>query len=131
MANPNQVVYKDFDIVFNAHPVTRKLNTLTNSDAIKRALKNLILTDKLERPYNPEFGSDIRRRLFETHDGTVADEIASDIEFAIKNFEPRVRLLDVRVDERLEQNGVFITIVFRAENQTDSEVVNFFVERVR
>ena len=131
MANPNQVVYKDFDIIFDAHPVTRKLNTLTNSDAIKRSLKNIILTDKLERPYNPEFGSDIRRRLFETHDGTVADEIASDIEFAVKNFEPRVRLLDVRVDERLEQNGVFITIVFRAENQTDSEIVNFFVERVR
>jgi phage baseplate assembly protein W len=131
MANPNQVVYKDFDIIFDAHPVTRKLNTLTNSDAIKRSLKNIILTDKLERPYNPEFGSDIRRRLFETHDGTVADEIASDIEFAVKNFEPRVRLLDVRVDERIEQNGVFITIVFRAVNQTESEVVNFFVERVR
>lgn len=131
MANPNQVVYKDFDIIFDAHPVTRKLNTLTNSDAIKRSLKNIILTDKLERPYNPEFGSDIRRRLFETHDGTVADEIASDIEFAVKNFEPRVRLLDVRVDERIEQNGVFITIVFRAVNQTDSELVSFFVERVR
>tara|TARA_A100000171_G_scaffold32317_2_gene30707 strand:- start:4160 stop:4555 length:396 start_codon:yes stop_codon:yes gene_type:complete len=131
MANPNQVVYKDFDIIFDAHPVTRKLNTLTNSDAIKRSLKNIILTDKLERPYNPEFGSDIRRRLFETHDGTVADEIASDIEFAVKNFEPRVRLLDVRVDERIEQNGVSITIVFRAVNQTESEVVNFFVERVR
>ena len=131
MANPNQVVYKDFDIIFDAHPVTRKLNTLTNSDAIKRSLKNIILTDKLERPYNPEFGSDIRRRLFETHDGTVADEIASDIEFAVKNFEPRVKLMKVSVDADIEQNGVSITIVFRAVNQTESEVVNFFVERVR
>ena len=131
MATPNQVVYKDFDIIFDAHPVTRKLNTLTNSDAIKRSLKNIILTDKLERPYNPEFGSDIRRRLFETHDGTVADDIASDIEFAVKNFEPRVKLLDVRVEERIEENGVMISIVFRAQNKTATETVNFFVERIR
>jgi len=50
---------------------------------------------------------------------------------AIKNFEPRAVLLDVRVEERLEQNGVIITIVFRAENKTTPETVNFFVERVR
>tara|TARA_R100001591_G_C4247176_1_gene156144 strand:- start:149 stop:544 length:396 start_codon:yes stop_codon:yes gene_type:complete len=131
MAEPNSVFYKDFDIVFNVHPVTRKLSTLTNSDAIKRALKNIILTDKFERPYNPEFGSDVRRRLFETHDGTVADDIATDIELAVKNFEPRAELLDVRVDERLEENGVIITIVFRAENKTTPETVNFFVERIR
>ena len=128
---PIDVFYKDFDIVFSAHPVTRKLNTLTNSDAIKRSLKNIILTDKLERPYNPEFGSDIRQRLFETHDGTVADDIASDIEFAVKNFEPRVKLLDVRVEERIEENGVMISIVFRAQNKTATETVNFFVERIR
>jgi len=131
MADPNSVFYKDFDILFDVHPVTRKLNTLTNSDAIKRALKNIILTDKFERPYNPEFGSDVRQRLFETHDGTVADDIATDVELAIKNFEPRAVLLDVRVEERLEQNGVIITIVFRAENKTTPETVNFFVERVR
>ena len=131
MADPNSVFYKDFDILFDVHPVTRKLNTLTNSDAIKRALKNIILTDKFERPYNPEFGSDVRQRLFETHDGTVADDIATDVELAIKNFEPRAVLLDVRVEERLEQNGVVITIVFRAENKTTPETVNFFVERVR
>jgi phage baseplate assembly protein W len=128
---PIDVFYKDFDIVFSSHPVTRKLNTLTNSDAIKRSLKNIILTDKLERPYNPEFGSDIRQRLFETHDGTVADDIASDIEFAVKNFEPRVKLLDVRVEERIEENGVMISIVFRAQNKTATETVNFFVERIR
>ena len=131
MTAPNSVFYKDFDILFDVHPVTRKLNVLKNSDAIKRALKNIILTDKFERPYNPEFGSDVRQRLFETHDGTVADDIATDIELAIKNFEPRAVLLDVRVEERLEQNGVAITIVFRAENKTTPETVNFFVERVR
>lgn len=129
--DPGSVFYKDFDIVFNVHPVTRKLSTLTNSDAIKRSLKNIILTDKLERPYNPEFGSDIKQRLFETHDGTVADDIATDIEFAVKNFEPRAKLLDVRVDERLEENGVIITIVFRATNKTTPDTVSFFVERVR
>ena len=50
----NNIVYKDFDILFNKHPVTRKLNTLTNNAAIARSVKNLILTNKGERPFKKQ-----------------------------------------------------------------------------
>lgn len=131
MPLPKSVVYKDFDIIFDRHPVTRKLNTLTNNEAIKRSLKNIILTNKFERPYSPFFGSDIKNRLFEQLDGNIADDVASDIQYAVSNYEPRVQLLDVRVFENNERNGIEVTIVFRAKNQVSEDNVSFFIERVR
>jgi len=131
MPVPKSVVYKDFDITFNKHPVTRKISVLTNNQAVKRALKNLILTNKFERPYSPFYGSDIKRRLFEQMDGTVADDIANDIEFAVSNYERRVKLIDVRVKEVRDSNGIEVSITFRCLNQTELDTVSFFLERVR
>ena len=131
MPVPKSVVYKDFDIIFDRHPVTRKLNTLTNNDAVKRSLKNIILTNKFERAYSPNFGSDIKSRLFEQFDTNIADDIANDIEFAVANYEPRVQLIDVLVREVPDQHGIEITIKFRARNQVDVDQVDLFVERVR
>tara|TARA_A100001035_G_scaffold233983_1_gene196932 strand:- start:538 stop:933 length:396 start_codon:yes stop_codon:yes gene_type:complete len=131
MPLPKSVVYKDFDIIFDRHPVTRKLNTLTNNDAVKRSLKNIILTNKFERAYSPNFGSDIKSRLFEQFDTNIADDIANDIEFAVANFEPRVQLIDVLVREVPDQHGITITIKFRARNQVDVDQLELFIERVR
>jgi len=131
MPLPKSVVYKDFDIIFDRHPVTRKLNTLTNNDAVKRSLKNIILTNKFERAYSPNFGSDIKSRLFEQFDTNIADDIANDIEFAVSNYEPRVQLIDVLVREVVEENGIEITIKFRAKNQVEIDQLDVFVERVR
>ena len=111
MPVPKSLVYKDFDIIFDRHPVTRKLNTLTNNDAVKRSLKNIILTNKFERAYSPNFGSDIKSRLFEQFDTNIADDIANDIEFAVANHEPRVQLIDVLVREVPDQHGIEITII--------------------
>ena len=131
MPLPKSVVYKDFDIIFDRHPVTRKLNTLTNNDAVKRSLKNIILTNKFERAYSPNFGSDIKSRLFEQFDTNIADDIANDIEFAVSNYEPRVQLIDVLVKEAIEENGIEITIKFRAKNQVETDLLDVFIERVR
>lgn len=131
MPLPKSVVYKDFDIIFDRHPVTRKLNILTNNDAVKRSLKNIILTNKFERAYSPNFGSDIKSRLFEQFDTNIADDIANDIEFAVSNYEPRVQLIDVLVREVVEENGIEITIKFRAKNQVEIDQLDVFVERVR
>ena len=131
MPVPKGVTYKDFDITFNTHPVTRKISTLTNNEAVKRSLKNLILTNKFERPYSPVYGSDVRRRLFEPMDGSVADDIANDIEFAVANYEPRVKLIDVSVIERRETNGIEVKITFRCLNQRFPDTVDVFLERVR
>ena len=127
------VVYKDVDLLFDVHPVTRKLNTLTNNRAISRALKTLVLTDKGERPYQPFLSWNIRSRLFDLASNglQIEADIKQDIEDVIRNYEPRAELIDVFVDSNIDGNAINVTIKFRAVNQTDPEVVNFFLEKVR
>ncbi len=127
------VVYKDVDLLFDVHPVTRKINTLTNNRAISRALKTLVLTDKGERPYQPFLGGNIRSRLFDlASDGLqIEADIRQDIEDVIRNYEPRAELIDVFVDSNIDSNEITVSIKFRAVNQTDPEVVSFFLTRTR
>ena len=127
------VVYKDVDLLFDIHPVTRKINTLTNNRAISRALKTLVLTDKGERPYQPFLGGNIRSRLFDlASDGLqIEADIRQDIEDVIRNYEPRAELMDVFVDSNIDSNEITVSIKFRAVNQTDPEVVSFFLTRTR
>ena len=71
----NNIVFKDFDTLFDIHPVTRKLNVLVNEKAVARSVKNLVLTNKGERPYQPFLGCDVRNRLFELNDRFTEDEV--------------------------------------------------------
>ena len=127
----NQVVYKDIDTLFDIHPVTRKLNVLTNNDAVARSVKNLVLTNRGERPYQPFLGCDVRNRLFELTDGFVEDEIVDSISETIANYEPRAELIDVIADVKPDQNSVNVTITFRVINQQDPVSINFLLERIR
>ena len=127
----NQVVYKDFDTLFDIHPVTRKLNVLTNEDAVIRSVKNLVLTNKGERPYQPFLGCDVRNRLFELNDGFTEDEVVENIQEVIGEYEPRAELIDVIANVRPDQNSVDVTITFRVINQTEISTVNILLEKVR
>ena len=127
----NQVVYKDFDTLFAIHPVTRKLNVLTNVDAVARSVKNLVLTNKGERPYQPFLGCDVRNRLFELNDGFTEDEIVENIQEVVGEYEPRAELIDVIANVRPDQNAVDVTITFRVINQTEQTSINILLEKVR
>ena len=127
----NQVVFKDFDTLFDIHPVTRKLNILTNEVAVARSVKNLVLTNKGERPYQPFLGCDVRNRLFELDDGFTEEEIVENIQEVIAEYEPRAELLDVIADVKPDQNSCDVTVKFRVVNQTNASEINFMLERVR
>ena len=127
----NNVVFKDFDTLFDIHPVTRKLNVLVNEKAVARSVKNLVLTNKGERPYQPFLGCDVRNRLFELTDGFTEEEIVSNIGEVISQYEPRAELIDVKADVKPDQNSVDVKIVFRVVNQTDTTEINLILEKVR
>ena len=127
----NQVVYKDIDTLFDIHPVTRKLNILTNNAAVARSVKNLVLTNKGERPYQPFLGCDVRNQLFELNDGLVESEVEDTISDVINQYEPRAELISVDADIKPDQNSVEVTITFRVVNQQDPISINLMLERVR
>ena len=127
----NQVVYKDIDTLFDIHPVTRKLNILTNNAAVARSVKNLVLTNKGERPYQPFLGCDVRNQLFELNDGMVESEVEDTISEVISQYEPRAELISVDADIKPDQHSVEVTITFRVVNQQDPISINLMLERVR
>ena len=125
------LIYSDLNISFAKHPVTKKLSVLKNDDAVKRALKNLILTNKYERPYDPAFGGDIRNRLFDNFDNMTKYDISKDIQEIVANYEPRVKLLSVDVNATPNLNSLNISIIFRVVNSSEPIKLEFIVERLR
>ena len=127
----NEVQYRDFDITFRANPITGQLNILKNNAAVKRALRSLILTDKFERPFRPSFGSTVKQSLFENIDSLTESNVKDAISRAIRDHEPRVELLEVRVNATPENNSLQVTIYFRVQNQAEPDELSLVLERVR
>ena len=124
-------VYKDLDLNFRAHPVTKDVVKRTGNAASIGALKKLIRTNVGEKPFQPNFGSRIRSLLFEDVSFITASIMQTEIQNTIKNFEPRVGIDAVRVQANPEQNRYDITIRFYINNLEAPVTINFFLEKVR
>ena len=131
MARTKETFYSDIALAFNAHPVTGEIQRKIDDDAIKQSVKSLVLTNFYERPFRPDIGCSIRYLLFELFTPATKQMMQNAIAEVIENYEPRAELIDVFVDSNIDGNAINVTIKFRAVNQTDPEVVNFFLEKVR
>lgn len=126
------VVFSDVSVTFTPHPVTGRLPVLKNADAVKRAVRNLILTNYYERPYEPLFGGNIRAQLFENADDPLLDELLkAQIEDAINSFEPRASVSEINVRVDNDSNSIFISIKFMIVNQRFPVELDVAIERVR
>ena len=125
------ILYRDFDLSFRAHPKTGNLLMKKNNDSVKQGVKSLVLTNKFERPYRPDFGCDIRTRLFDLIEATTESQIETDVEFAFNSFMPRAILLDVTAIADPDRNAVRVNIVYRPINATEPVETVLILERVR
>jgi phage baseplate assembly protein W len=123
--------YSDFLINFDMNPITGTLARVTNEDSVKQSLKNLILTNRTERPYNPLFGSRLNSLLFDPLDSYTAQNIKEEIEETIKAFEPRVILHEVFVSADEDNNGFIVNIIFSTINIPQETRIELFLQRVR
>jgi len=124
--------YVDIDFGFRANPNTGDIALKRDEQAIKQSVVNILLTNKGERPFDPDFGSNITNQLFENFDPIVKQLIDEDIRGALRNYEPRVRVLNVDVNAQPDRNSIDISVEFqiRSPEQTVT-TVNFSVERLR
>jgi phage baseplate assembly protein W len=125
------VFYKDFNMGLEAHPVTGALLMVKNADAVKQGVRNLIMTNYLERPYRSRYGGNIRQNLFELFDSGTIEDIKADITFCFNSNMRRAELVSVNVDASADTNFLNIDIVFRPINQVNNEQVNIKLERLR
>jgi len=123
--------FKDLDLNFIIHPIKKDVNTHKNEMAIINSIKNLVLTNHYERPFQPELGSNIRRLLFENVDMIVAAQIEREITEVIGNFEPRARVSKVIAVPSPDNNAYQIQLDFFIINNPNPITINFFLERIR
>ena len=109
-------VYKDLNLNFSANPVTGDVTTVTDVIAIKRSVRNLLLTNHYDRPFHPEIGSNVPHLLFENLNPVTGNQLARTIEEMIGNFEPRARVTAVECSPIAESNSYSIVINFYVEN---------------
>jgi len=123
--------FRDLDLAFNIHPIKKDVNVHKGEYAIINSIKNLILTNHYERPFQPELGSNIRRLLFENVDSVMAAQIEREIEETIFNFEPRASVSKVVATATPDENRYSIELEFFIINNPSPITINFFLERVR
>ena len=127
-----EVVFSDVNVTFTPHPVTGKLPVLKNADAVKRAVRNLILTNRGERPYDMSYGGNIRAMLFENADDPILqDELVRIITNTINRHEPRANVDRVVVDVKPDSNTLVVKIRFMIVNQRFPVDLEVAIERVR
>ena len=124
--------YVDLDLFFGRKSSNSDVQDLTNIKAVKRSVRNLILTNHYEKPFHPEIGSGVRDMLFENMTPITAHILARKIEDVILNFEPRVRLVGVRAQPDLDRNLYEVTIEFYIINQpTELQDLSVMLEVLR
>jgi len=123
--------FRDLDLSFNIHPVRKDINTYKNEYAVINSIKNLVLTNHYERPFQPELGSNIRRLLFENVDSVMAAQIEREIEETVNNFEPRAEISKVTAIAAPDENRYNILLEFFVINNPNPITINFFLERIR
>jgi phage baseplate assembly protein W len=123
--------YKDLDLNFKAHPVTKDVIKRTGNSAIIGALRNLILTNLYEKPFQPSFGSRVRGLLFEEVSFITANVLQTELSSVIANFEPRVGIDAIKVQANPDLNRYDITIRFYINNLEAPVTINFFLEKIR
>jgi|694.fasta_scaffold01724_14 phage baseplate assembly protein W len=123
--------YADLDLNFGANPVTKDVNRKVGDRAIVTAVKNLILLNYFEKPFNPSIGSNVRRLLFEPMTAETGILLQKEIELTIANYEPRVKLRNVYVQSDYDNQGYNITIEFFIVNRLEPVTVSIFLERLR
>jgi len=130
-SNRNSRSFRDLDLDFTRNAVTNDVNVVEDVVAVKRALRNLIQTNFYERPFQPELGCGIRELLFENFTPMTKVFLETKIEEVIINYEPRVQLQNVAVDDDQDKNRLVVDIYFYVVGVPGPQVVQTFLQRVR
>ena len=134
-ANVNTYIYKDLSLFFTPNPVSGDVTMVTDVQDIKRSVRNLVMTNRFEKPFHPEIASHVRDLLFEPFSPVTINLLRNRIETVLTNYEPRVTLTDVRVVDQdfrnMDNNELNIKIFFTLKNDPEIQTVDVLLERVR
>jgi phage baseplate assembly protein W len=123
--------YKDINLDFDRHPLTGDVVTAVNVEAIKKAVRNLVLTNLGEVPFDPDRGSSLLGSLFENFTPLTTEFLKAKIRELISLYEPRVDIQSINVFQKDDANSLEVSIFFKVVELNRIESITVFVERTR
>lgn len=123
--------FSDLDLDFIPHPTTKDVVKKKGIDAVKRSVRNLILTNFYDRPFRSYIGSNAQKLLFENANPLTANFLRDAIGEVLKNYEPRVAVKGIQVNFDIDNNGYNVAIAFIVLNNNLPVTIDLFLERIR
>lgn len=123
--------YKDLNLKFKVHPAFGDIRPVKDLEAIKNSLRNILSTQRGEKPFRPDFGCNLKGYLFEPADVITKSAIEEDILYSIGEHEPRVEVLSVDIEDLPDRNEYFITITSLIKNTQQQVELELILERLR
>ena len=126
-----QSTYKDLDFTFKQNPNTNDVGIKKNNAAVIQSCLNILRTNNGERPFNYDFGANLRSYLFENMNQITAANMSTSINVALKNYEPRIEVLNTNIQARADDNEVYITVTGRVKSTNEIIDISTTIERLR
>lgn len=123
--------YADLNLAFLKHPIFADVTPLNDIDAVKQSVKNLVLTNFLEKPFHPEIGGNVTRLLFEPADSFTAIAMRDEIQRVLDEYEPRINALNIEILDDSDKNSYRVTIGFNIIYINLETEVSFNLQRLR
>ena len=133
-ANIDTYIYRDLSLFFTPNPVTGDVTMVTDVQDIKRSVRNLVMTNRFEKPFHPEVASHVRDLLFERFTPITFNLLRNRIETVLENYEPRVSVTDIEIEDSgqaMDNNELNVRIFFTLRNDPQIQSVDILLERVR
>lgn len=124
-------IYRDINLAFEKHPLTGDVVSATDVEAIKKSLRNLVMTDLYDVPFNPEKGTSLNGSLFENFTPITTEFLKTKINEMIDLYEPRIQVQKIVIFQKDDQNALEVSIYFKILDLNRFEDITIFVERTR
>ena len=126
-----QATYKDLDFTFKQNPNTNDVGIKKDNASISQSVLNILRTNHGERPFNYNFGANLRKYLFENMTRATAASMSTSIETALKNWEPRIEVLNTNIQAKADENEVKVTVTGRVKSSNEILDIATTIERLR
>jgi phage baseplate assembly protein W len=123
--------YTDLDLDFMPHPTTKDVMRKTGTEAIKRSVRNLLLTNFYDRPFQSYIGSNALKLLFENATPITSNFLENAIRETLRTFEPRINVQALEIKFDNDNNGYNVKLYFIIVNRNEPAVITLFLERIR
>ena len=130
LVSTRKVIYKDLDLSFTSSDVGNIFKK-TEAAAVKQAVKTLLSSNRFDKPFDPDFGVDLRSFLFELADKNTGGEITQRIKETIESYEPRAAVRSIRVGVQEDINAVNVLMTFQVRNTTQTVTFETTISRLR